>query len=149
MPQSPHETGNQKRGLAHSGRKETPSFPFLPSLFLLPVPNAGRTGRQRMRLFAISPGSASICLSLPLLLCVTLSLSLSPHQSCCRRSPLYLLTFLCFSLSIPSSLCSVNLPLASLMSGLPRCLLHGSRAPRFPGAMTMFSSSPISASSHH
>lgn len=84
MPQSPHETGHQKRGFAHGGRKRH-SF-FFPSVlpFSLPPtsPSAGRTSPQGMRQFAISPGSTSICLSASF--SVSHSLSFSAHPSCCR-----------------------------------------------------------------
>lgn len=68
---------------------------------------------------------------------------LSPETSC---SLSFSLVVMFFSPSILSCLCSVNLPLASLICKLPLAWLP---ALCFPGTMTMFSSDPISASSHH
>lgn len=117
------------------GGKRHPFSPSLPPFSLPPSPqSAGRTGRQRMRLFTISHGSVSLslCLSPSLSVSHCLSLHLSftlptLHAAAGVSSSFLSSLVLVFSLSIPSSLRSVNLPLASLMSGLPGCLLHGSR----------------------
>lgn len=148
MPQSLHETGNQKRGLAHGGRKRHNLFsPSFPSLFLLlSQVLAGRVNRGWDCL--PFPLEALLSVSLPPFLCHTLSPSISPslptlHAAAGVLSSSLSPLVLVFSLSIHSSLCSVNLPLASLMSGLPGCLLHGSRLCAFQALWQCFSQAPL------
>lgn len=112
MPQSPQTGKPEKRIGAWREDRDTLFLPLAPSLHPPPAPSVGRTGRQRMRLFAIFPRSASVSLSPGVFWC---SIALCISSSCC------------VNLHHPSFLCFANLPFASLMSGLPGCLLHGSR----------------------
>ena len=152
MPQSPHETENQKRGLAHGGRKETPLFSLPPSLLSSSIPpkcwQDGPTEDETVYHLPWKRLFLSLCLSPSLSVSHCLSLHLSftlptLHAAAGVSSSFLSSLVLVFSLSIPSSLRSVNLPLASLMSGLPGCLLHGSRLCAFQALWQCFPQAPL------
>lgn len=81
------------------------------------------------------------CLYLPPFLCHARSPSLCPPSILLSSSLSSLV--LVFPLSIQSSLCSVNLPLANLMSGLSGCLLDGSRLCAFQALWQCFPQVPL------
>lgn len=138
----------RKEDWSMEGEKRHPTLPPLFPLW------AGRTGQQRIRLFAISPGSASECLSF-FLFCVTLSLPLSlllsAHSLCWCWSPVVLLICSSHCVFLLHPIFSVFcLPSISKSNARPSWMPSAwLPALRFLGTMTMFSSSPISASSHH
>lgn len=85
------------------------------------------------------------CLYLPLFLCQARSPSLGPPSILPLESLSSSLSsvVLVLPLSISSSLCGVNLPLANLMSGLSGCLLDGSRLRAFQALWQCFPQAPL------
>lgn len=69
-------------------------------------------------------------------------LSLSPGVFWCSIA-LCISSSCCVNLHHPSFLCFANLPFASLMSGLPGCLLHGSRLYAFQALWQCFPQAPL------
>lgn len=128
MPQSPHKPGNQKRGLEHGERTETPYFCHsLPRYTPHPPQVLAGLGDRGWDCLP-SSREAPLSLSPGVFWC---SIALCISSSCC------------VNLHHPSFLCFANLPFASLMSGLPGCLLHGSRLYAFQALWQCFPQAPL------
>lgn len=120
--------GNQKRGLEHGERTETPYFCHsLPRYTPHPPQVLAGLGDRGWDCLP-SSREAPLSLSPGVFWC---SIALCISSSCC------------VNLHHPSFLCFANLPFASLMSGLPGCLLHGSRLYAFQALWQCFPQAPL------